>query len=382
MIRKAIYTAADEEKLIRQGEIWNFHEEKTQEFLHNLHPYPAKYIPQIPRKAIIDYSNVGDVVYDPFCGSGTTLLEASNLGRKAIGTDNNAVAVLLSKVKTKKYDDTDIANLQDFYERYTELMENSVERPGLVTDDKNFFYWYSPEVISHLSKLKGLIYSVDNGIQDLLLAVFSSILVKVSFQDSDTRYAKVDKEISIEKTDEQFLGKLKRVIKDLRDSNYVLNEEVCVSKCDARNIPHIESDSVNLIVTSPPYLNAYDYHKYHRQRLHWINADIKFTRTSEIGSHDQFTKKKAIPNPYFEDMEKCFREWHRVLKVGSKCVIVIGDAIVSKEPVRVADEFVEIMGSIGFKLDERVIRKLKPTSRSFNIRNSRMDFEHVLTFEK
>ena len=100
MIRKAIYTEADEAKLIEKGTAWNFHDEKTQEFLHNLHPYPAKYIPQIPRKAILEYTEVGETVYDPFCGSGTTLLEASNYGRNAIGTDNNAVAVLLSKAKT------------------------------------------------------------------------------------------------------------------------------------------------------------------------------------------------------------------------------------------------------------------------------------------
>jgi DNA modification methylase len=135
-------------------------------------------------------------------------------------------------------------------------------------------------------------------------------------------------------------------------------------------------------VTSPPYLNAYDYHKYHRQRLHWIDADIAFARDIEIGSHDEFTKRNATPEPYFEDMNKCFAEWARVLKTGGRCLVVVGDAIVTKEAVRVGDTYVDLMATHGLELEQRWIRELHATKRSFNVRNSRITHEHVLLLRK
>jgi len=78
--KKAIYTKENEKVLTKNGEDWNFHEAETQEHLHSLHPYPAKFIPQIPRKAIETWTTKGDLIYDPFVGCGTTLLEASLRG--------------------------------------------------------------------------------------------------------------------------------------------------------------------------------------------------------------------------------------------------------------------------------------------------------------
>lgn len=382
MIRKAIYTNESEEVLLSLGEVWNFHDAKTNEYLHGLHPYPAKFIPQIPRLALERYTKEGDTVYDPFCGSGTTLVEASALNRHSIGTDNNSVGVLVSKVKTHLYSDDEIARFRKFLKTFDEQLENAKIRRDLVTEDKNFFYWFSTEVIDHLSKIKGLILDYPKEYQNVLLSVFSSIIVKVSYQDSDTRYARKDKLITPDDVSDSFRNKLLKVLKEIENSLGYCRLESRVYQADSRSVPMIASDSVDLIVTSPPYLNAYDYHKYHRQRLHWLDADIKKVRTTEIGSHDQFTKKNAIAQPYFDDMELCFTEWQRVLKTGSKCVIVIGDAIVSKSPVYVADTFCEIMTKKGFVIVERSIRRLKATNRAFNVKNSRMDSEHVLVFEK
>ncbi|MDE1333935.1 DNA methyltransferase [Vibrio aestuarianus] len=382
MIRKAIYTNENEEKLLALGEEWNFHDAKTNEYLHGLHPYPAKFIPQIPRLAINKYTQEGDTVYDPFCGSGTTLVEASALKRRSVGTDNNSVAVLVSKVKTEIYTSDDVNDLRRFLQSFEAMLPSAKLRRDLVTEDKNFYYWFSTETIDHLSKIKGLILEVDENLRELLLSVFSSIIVKVSYQDSDTRYARKDKVITSDEVTRSFIGKVKKVIKEIDSSLGYCQLDSKVYQADSRNVSMIDGESVDLIVTSPPYLNAYDYHKYHRQRLHWLDADIKKVRTTEIGSHDQFTKKNAVAQPYFDDMAMCFSEWHRVLRFGGKCVIVIGDAIVSKSPVYVADTFCDILTRQGFSIVERSIRRLKPTNRSFNVKNSRMDSEHVLVLEK
>ena len=67
---------------------------------HNYHPFPAKFIPHLPQILIEQFSKSDDVVFDPFSGSGTTLVEAKLQGRHSIGTDINPISVLASKVKT------------------------------------------------------------------------------------------------------------------------------------------------------------------------------------------------------------------------------------------------------------------------------------------
>ena len=79
---------------------WDFADANTGHLTHALHPYPAKFIPQIPQALIQELSSVGDTVLDMFCGSGTTLLEALRLGRNAVGIDANPLAALISRVKT------------------------------------------------------------------------------------------------------------------------------------------------------------------------------------------------------------------------------------------------------------------------------------------
>ena len=87
---------------------------KTNYLTHNFHTYPAKYIPQIPRYFIEKYTNEGDLVYDPFLGCGTTLVECKLLNRDGIGVDLNPIATLVSKVKTQPLKDSEIELIKKF----------------------------------------------------------------------------------------------------------------------------------------------------------------------------------------------------------------------------------------------------------------------------
>jgi site-specific DNA-methyltransferase (cytosine-N4-specific) len=382
MVRKAIYTREDESALIRGGVDWNFHGVKTQEHLHSLHPYPAKFIPQIPRKAIETWSRRGELVYDPFVGCGTTLLEASLLGRPSIGTDNNAIAVLVSKAKTAIYRRSDLGRLRRFAAESVLGLSDACRRTDLIPKNKNFLYWFSPGVLHRLAALKGLILQEPEPARTMLLAVFSSIIVRMSYQDSDTRYAKTDRDVKPLDVDRAFKARLEEVLGHVPGLMTRDRASVSVQQADARDVPFIESGTVSLIVTSPPYLNAYDYHKYHRQRIHWIDGSVELARDLEIGSHDEFTKPNAKPDRYFVDMNECFAEWSRVLENGGRCLIVIGDAIVTRRPVHVADRFVDLLAKHGLHSEERWIRALQSTKRAFNVKNSRISHEHVLLFVK
>lgn len=382
LIRKAIYTRENESALTLSGEDWNFHGEDTKEHLHSLHPYPAKFIPQIPRKAIGSWSNPGDLIYDPFCGSGTSLLESKLMGRRSVGTDNNSVAILASKAKLANYTLRDLEHAQKFLKELGVRITNSKQRSELIPTNKNFLYWFQPDILEKLAILKGLIQEEEDPIQSLLMAVFSSIIVRVSYQDSDTRYSRKIRDVPVDDVEKIYTSRLKEVLGQLPAIMKSNLPESLVYQADSRNVPFIESESVSLIITSPPYLNAYDYHKYHRQRIHWIDGKFEYARDVEIGSHDEFTRNNATPDSYFSDMNSCFKEWARVLKRNGHCLIVVGDAIVSKKAVEVGDQFIDLLNTHGLVQEQRWIRTLQGTKRSFNVKNSRISHEHVLLVKK
>ena len=379
-MRKAIYGTTNRRAHELDNGEWDFHDEDTQQHLHSLHPYPARFIPQIPRKAILEWSSSGDVVLDPFCGCGTTLLESIILDREAIGIDNNAVACLVSRAKVIPYSLDEIKALGEFSENLHHVLAESASIVSL-PDYHNVSYWFDIEALKDLARLRVAINQLPKNAKIFALAVFSSIIIRVSNQDSDTRYARVDKLYKSGDAVKWFKKRLTDAINRLWEIKDIPKAGATVHCGDSRNLNFLPDESVHLIVTSPPYINAYDYHKYHRHRIHWIDGDVSLARDTEIGKHDTFTRPKATPDRYFEDMRQCFVEWKRVLVPSGKIFIVIGDGIVSKRPVAVGDMFIKIMNILGMESTGRWIRNLQMTRKSFN-QNARIDKEHLLLFTK
>lgn len=376
--RSAIYGSQEEMSEESTDEGWDFHNVATQEHLHSIHPYPARFIPQIPRKAILENTQPGDVVLDPFCGGGTTLLESILLGRPAIGVDNNDVASLVSKAKVATYTSDDIEELQRFHNSLEAKMR-MIASGVSVPEYKNRDYWFSEQALVELGRLKYLIEELREPARTLALTLFSAIVVRASYQDSDTRYAKVQKQYTAGSALTWFQQRLSSTITELKLLANLPRASAQVHHADAREMSFLASSSIDFIVTSPPYLNAYDYHKYHRHRLHWIGGDVSFARDKEIGKHDTFTRPNADPQEYFDNMRDCFLEWRRVLRPSGRALVVIGDAIVNKSAVPVADRFIEILGELDLELERRAIRNLQTSRKSFNQR-ARINQEHVLLF--
>ena len=348
--------------------------------LHSLHPYPARMIPQIPERAIKLWTKEKDVVFDPFSGGGTTLLEAIINGRDAIGVDNNPVACLISKAKTVKYKDNEILELKSFLENFDEIITSHNLEPS-IPEYKNIEYWFAEEAIEELGKIRACINTLEGNAKQMALCCMSAIIVRISYQDSDSKYSRTISEYIAGSAIKGFKTKLKSAISSIEQINDQKIGHARVLPIDGRNLHGIENDSVQLIVTSPPYLNAYDYHKYHRHRMQWIDGDVAYARDNEIGKHDTFTRKGATPDRYFEDMQQCFNEWYHILKEGGYCLIVVGDAIVNGEPVAVGDKFISMMKNIGMACEKRWIRNLNVNKKSFNQR-ARIKKEHVLLFKK
>ncbi len=378
--RKAIYgTNGIPEKHLKNGD-WDFHDEDTQQHFHALHPYPARFVPQIPRKAILKWSSPNDVVLDPFCGCGTTILESILLGRPAIGIDNNAVATLVSRAKVVNYSSEDLSVLTKFVEKLDDSI-SKIKSGVPLPDYKNVNYWFDDNALNELGRLKSVIKQLPENPRLLALAVFSSIIVRVSNQDSNTRYTRIEKTFQPKSAIKSFKNRLTNAIGRLREIIELPKADATIYCKDGRDLDFIADKSVTLIVTSPPYINAYDYHKYHRHRIHWIEGDVSLARDTEIGKHDTFTRPNATPDRYFEDMAKCFEQWTRVLIPGGHVLIVVGDGIVSGKPVAVGDKFIELCEEVGLKYKKRWIRNLQKNKKSFN-QNARIDKEHLLLFTK
>ena len=382
MKRTAIYSDADINNLKNLGLDWAFTDEQTKENLHSIHPYPARFIPQIPRKALGLWAPKGGVILDPFAGVGTTLLESQLSGRKSIGIDSNPVAALVSRTKTYPYTDEDLKCLKQLVLNLENSLPKAKLRQDLVPDDDRFLSWFDPLVIDSVYKIKGLALNELEPYKSFMLTALSAIIVRVSKQDSDTRYTRVVKtELSSADVERIYLRRLRQSVEALANIHPKPKVDSSFIHSDARIKSSIRKGSVDLIITSPPYLNAYDYHKYHRQRIHVIDGDPVFARTTEIGGHDRFTRPKADPEIFFSDLEACLVEWGRVLKTEGRAFILIGDAIVHGKSVMVADEMIRIAEEVGFVLEWRAIRPVATSRKSFNS-GARMDQEHMLLIRK
>ncbi|HDH25486.1 MAG TPA: hypothetical protein ENH00_04740, partial [Actinobacteria bacterium] len=245
---------------------WSFPDSTARGLTHGLHPWPAKFIPDIPRTAIDLYTDPGDLVVDPFCGSGTTAVEAAVSDRRFIVGDLNPLAVRIAEAKCEVPTPPQAMEIV----RWARGLE--IARPGeylsLVPDIPNRAYWFSDDVAAQLAyllaELRGLGHS-----EAFMEIVFSSIIVHASYQESETRYRRVEKDVTPERVLELFRGRLAAALAGAEPIRSLVNAEDSVGRRymvhDAREpFPSVEPNSVALAVFSPPYPNAFDYHLYHR----------------------------------------------------------------------------------------------------------------------
>jgi hypothetical protein len=364
---------------------WDFSDARTNTGPHKIHPYPARFIPQIPRH-LIELFHPGDdsAVLDPFCGSGTTNVEAASLGLPSIGVDLHPLALLIAKVKTTPLSSSLKAAAGKVVNRARERIASA---KVCVPEIPRLDHWFQKNVQVALASIIESIGTLKEAeISDALKIALSSIIVRVSNQESDTRYAAIEKGLS---QDVVFDG-FERSVATIEEALGIWNDGLFPTRPEVRFIhsdimtvtPDDVGTDIGLVVTSPPYPNAYEYWLYHKYRMYWLGMDPIAVRESEIGARPHYFKKNHQTEHDFErQMGRCFWLLAQVMRKGAYACFVVGRSIIHGREIDNEALLQRAAAPHGFREVASTQRVIAANRKSFNLSHATINREGIVVFE-
>jgi site-specific DNA-methyltransferase (cytosine-N4-specific) len=319
--------------------------------VHGLHPYPAKFIPHIPRALIRALARPGDVVLDPMCGSGTTLVEAAISGHSSVGVDLNPIATLVSRAKVANLSADDRLALRAVVATLHAAGNDAAAGrlpEATVPEFHNRDKWFAPNVSAEIAYAKSLITSsLDNAPRDVALCALSSVLVAVSNQESETRWCAKPRDARDGTALAKIATKLADTVERIDAYQSLRPAPVEVYTADALAIP-LEDGTVGTVITSPPYANSHDYYLYNKLRMFWLGEDVAHVQRNEIGSRNRHSDMKETIDTYALSMSQVLRECRRVTLNGGTLAIVVGDSVIRRELFDMSEIYNALAESAGF----------------------------------
>ena len=374
---------------------WNFPGSTTSEHsVHALHWFPGNFIPEIPSFLIEILSSPGQIVLDPFCGSGTTGVEAIRLGREAILCDVNSASIQVSKGKlaVMRAKDRKKALLEIGRELIWTTFGSADFIAGRPVNGRRspLVSWFHPSTLAQLELLWGLIERIqDPLIRDIGELVFSDTL----FDCASTGGIKtgggkrrrhhwgwvadnvIPKNPAVHDAVGMFRDRLDKTVSVIDNLPSSPLSQASVFRCDARSLA-LGDESVDLVVTSPPYLGMIDYTLSNRLTYLWFDWPLEAEKYHEIGA--RFRRRRGnIVAEYLTDMRASLQEMHRCLRAGSYCAIVIGS---SRRYSDVVDQLIKEASSF-FSVVWGPVARI-PTRRRLSDRRGTEPKEYVCVFQK
>lgn len=324
----------------------------SDELTHGFHTFPARFHPRLARRLLEDVAP-GARILDPFVGSGTTLVEAAVVGAAGLGVDLNPLAVWLSRLKAQRWSEgkrrtlaraTDAVTARVLEEVRASRRRSaaSTARRGPRFDDPRY---YPPHVFRELMALRLAIEDVGRALagdeRQALLLLFSSIIMKFSRLRADTDAAIVERQTPrgaptrlLARRAEELLRRLAELAARIPPGTPVPD----VRLGDARRLAHVSTASVDLIVTSPPYLGTYDYAGHHARRFAWLGLDPAPLLAGEMGARRASTGHDALAD-WRHDVQSFIGEMARVLRPGGWAYLLVGDSRVGQQRVLGYEEY-------------------------------------------
>ncbi|MDG7002209.1 MAG: hypothetical protein JRN15_24180 [Nitrososphaerota archaeon] len=368
-------------------------------------------------------------VLDPMVGSGTVLAVASANGHQAIGVDLDPLAVLLASVWTRPVDARRIRNkateVLDQAKREFRIITSGHAYPAKTDDETHKFirYWFDAYARRQLTSLSLAICRVHNEAdRDALWCAFSRLIITKRAGASlamDLSHSRPHRQFTRApvKPFNRFLSAVETVISNCPTSETERRNPVAVVKRgDARNLA-IENESIDLVLTSPPYLNAIDYMRCSKFSLVWMGYkvnELRQIRGDSVGAEasseaaldaewvtsliKQLKLKPVLSSHnhallarYVWDMERALSEASRVLRRGGRAVYVVGDSMIRGTFIRNSTIVTLVAQQNGLSLVSKQSRSLPANRRylpapklgpSSAAMDSRMRREVIIAFDK
>jgi DNA modification methylase len=421
-----------ESKRIRDP-TWDFSGENTKISIHGIHTYPAMMIPQIAKRLMEEYGKESKMNLDPFCGSGTVLVESMLHNINSYGVDINPLAILLSKVKTTPINHSE---LEKEFIRICDRIREARWKPEIIQkiETPNFFnieYWFKPKVIRELSFIKQIIDNIeDEVVRNFFYVSFSETVRKVSnTRGGEYKLFRIPENKLKEWNPDAlstFLEISERNIKMMRefyssvDIQRIQKGELWskVLMEDMRAKTSIPENSVDFIATSPPYGDSRTtvaYGQFSRLTLQWLDYDYDIVKRIDKISLGGIRPKKIkddVPSDtlyntlekiskndgkraldvysFFSDFNKTVDEINRITMENAFVCIVVGNRTVKKINIPTDIILFELFEDRGYTHLKTIVRqipskRLPKKSSPSNIKGdavSTMNFEYIVILKK
>lgn len=375
---------------------WEFSEDDTQFLTHNIHRYSGKFIPQIAENVIKLLSDENDKILDPYMGSGTTLLEAAYLNRYSVGVDLNPLAVLISKVKVTPICSDNLKKLLCFFEEFcdklnsyfaddlfnTDATIHKYMETKVLTDIRNncewYNRWYEKKSLLKLLAIEIKINSLkDESLKNLSLVAFSEIVRKSSNAHSGFPNVMYDKNWNLKKKKnpiDDFFNSLVNIVNSVKSLDETILEKYQPKTIlsDNRTL-NIQSETIDSIITHPPYIAAVPYAEYGSLSLKWLGFEPKELDAKLTGGK---RGSKYVVDNFEKGYAEFFNESYRVLKDGKYMFIMVANPTVKGRIVDLKEMSERLASKAGFELIVDTVRKGK------NRRANKMNEEYLLFFKK
>jgi len=311
--------------------------------LCSIHPYPAMLHFLLARKFIREFSSEGDLVFDPFCGSGVSAVESLINNRNYVGYDINPLAVLIAKVRT-----TPIPTEKAF--KQLELILKEEVKGCEIPEFPNVEYWFDEDVIEELARLRAAVFSIeDSNLQNLFKVAFSETVRLVSRADLGEfklmrakRTKRQDVKLVFEAVARRNIARLSAISKLKPEAR------VDIQQVNVLNDLPMEDESVDLLITSPPYGDSKTtvaYEQFSKLSIKWLGLDDSF-KNHQLGAKVK-DREHALPSEelmarleeikridpkrarevygFYADLYKAVANISRKVKPGKYAVIVVGN---------------------------------------------------------
>jgi len=318
---------------------WDFTGDYSESPFSAVHWHPGRFASQIPAALISSLTGRGDLVIDPFVGSGTTLVEAQRLGRRGFGIDLNPVSCLIAQAKTLAASSTEVEGAVREIQRRLQgrqevfLEDNRAFVPTTVQAAK----WYSPGVRRQLAGLWRLIVDFDEPLMGMLGRFgFSAILLEVCRETRHWGYVCDNTEPKGHREAEvlaRCVASLDRLVEayrlrdnELRDRRRGSVVPALIVAGDARvRLRDLAASSAKLVVTSPPYFGVCDYIKAQRLAFEWFGLPLEEHRLLETGARSKRHRRDARCE-YLNELCDALELAVTALERGGRLALVVGES--------------------------------------------------------